>query len=515
MKTARVLASIALTLAVAAAAAEGIQSRTVYTTAAVGDGSMTFTVDGAVYGPWRAIVGLPAFFPGSAHWGMLVATLDRGWALIVDGKAEGSWKGADYENVSDLAMSPDGKTRSVRADLPGSALVRSVRIVNGKPYGPYEMVERPTFSPSGGGWAFRANAGSDRFLIANGKRFGPYRGFMDPSFEPDGKVSIVAMGEAGSKVIVDGKEYGPFAEAELLYSGDGNCLGYWAQRKAGGQQWTVAKKTYGPYDYVDRGRAWFGMDGKDWLVRVYKGSSSILLQSGKETVLGRLDTPGLPGGYLYTYEEGMGQFVVFNSSKSGPYETARGLTWTSDGSAWAMMHKTYPKGAGRTLSFVAVNGMSYPGSGLVKLAGREGFAWASGGFESDGIVQYWKDGAISSKTVFKVEGAAGAWTVSAGGVSVVPYDEIVGDPVIDPTGSHWGLLALRTAGVYAVVVDGKEAGLFAFERAVDFFHERARRRLVLHRLPEMGGAEFAHAGSRRAGLRPVPRLRPGFVLRRW
>jgi hypothetical protein len=133
---------------------------------------------------------------------------------------------------------------------------------DGKTWGPYaEIATNPWASPDGSHWGLLAKTDDRSFVaLVDGKESspnGPFDRCIDFSISnsgagwsftavPDSKVA-----EAVVKV-VNGKEYGPFAFADMSYfSGDGTGFYFWAraQGKNGGSLLTFDEKAYGPFTF--------------------------------------------------------------------------------------------------------------------------------------------------------------------------------------------------------------------------------------------------------------------------
>ncbi len=434
---------------------QDLQSRTVYTVSP-GEAGMHLAVGGKTFGPYAGVEGTPWFDPaGGPAWAMALRTPEGKLALLVNGEEKALAR--EYSRLTSISMSPDGRHWSAGAEFAVKDRQQWAMIVDGKEYGAYDRVEDFTWAPAAGGWYFAARTGAGTTIVRGSSRYGPYPGYRDATFDAEGKrlAFLVPRADGSWTVRVDNREYGPYPGAQIVRTGNGAFLGYLATLKNGKLQLTVADKSYGPYEYVDWGREYVSPDGRDWLVMVFRNNRRILLQNGKETELGRLSVWKLAKGWLYTYEKGMEEFVVFNGTRYGPFETGRDLTVTRDGSTWAISHKRYANNSEQ--SFVTVNGKEYSGSGLSYVPGpQEYFSWVSGGIDSDAVYQrYTKE--LASTVLYTVTRSDAGISVSAGGKTTGPYREISGDPAVSADGSHWGVLARAGEDRFIALVDGKES----------------------------------------------------------
>ena len=249
------------------------------------------------------------------------------------------------------------------AELATDKRARSLVIVDGKASDAFEQLEEFAWSPAGRGWYARGRTGGSTFIVRAGKKYGPYQDARDFAFDAAGtKLAFTGSRSSDTWIRVDDKEYGPYASAGIVRTGNGAFLGFSATLKNGTLELTVAGTKYGPYTYVDWGREYVSPDGKDWLVMVFRGAKRILLQNGKETELGRLSVYKLPKGWMYTYEKGNAQYLVFNGKQFGPFEIGRDLSVTRDGASWGIRHQRTVANAEQ--SFVTVNGSEYQGTGF-------------------------------------------------------------------------------------------------------------------------------------------------------
>lgn len=444
---------------------QDIESRKVLMTSAV-DGGLQLDVGGKTFGPYASFEGTPWFSRDGKHWGMVVRKPGGAFAILVDGQEKAVYP-KEYNRCWDISLSPDGGSWCVRAEMATNARARSLVIVDGKAQGPFDQVEELAWSPAGRGWYARARAGGSMYVVRAGKKHGPLQGVSDACFDAAGaKLALVQIKGGDTWIRIDDREYGPYASAEIIRTGNGAYLGFLATLKNGTLELTVAGTKYGPYGYVDRGREYVGPDGKDWLVMVFRGSKRILLQNGKETELGRLSVYKLAKGWMYTYEKGTGQYLVFNGKQFGPFETGRNLAVTRDGSSWGISHTRYA--ANTEQAFVTVNGKEYPGTGFTCDAGGDYFSWISGGIDTDAVYQRFAK-ELSSKTLYTVSKSGNGVTVSADGKTWGPYREIAGSPWASPDGAHWGLLAAAADGRVVALVDGIESpAMGPYARVFDF-----------------------------------------------
>ena len=431
---------------------QDIESRQVFMTSAV-EGGLQLEVDGKTFGPFSSLEGTPWFSRDGKHWGMVVRKPDGAFVILVDGQEKAVYP-KEYDRCWDVSLSPDGGSWCVRAELATNARARSLVIVDGKAQGPFDQVEEFSWSPAGRGWYVRARVGSSTYVARAGKKYGPLQGLSDACFDAAGaKLALVQIKGGDTWIRIDDKEYGPYASAEILRTGNGAFLGFLATLKNGSLELTIAGTKYGPYGYVDRGREYVSPDGKDWLVMVFRGSKRILLRNGKETELGRLSVYKLAEGWMYTYEKGNGQYLVFNGKQFGPFETGRNLAVTRDGSSWGISHRRTVANVEQFL--VTVNGIEYPGTAFTYDAGGDYFSWVSGGVDGDAVYQrFAKD--LSSKTLYAVSKSGDGVTVTADGKTWGPYRGIACNPWASPDGAHWGLLALAGETGCMALVDGVE-----------------------------------------------------------
>jgi hypothetical protein len=446
---------------------QDIQARKVFTTAPV-EGGLQLDVGGKAYGPFAGIEGTPWFSRDGKHWAMVARRPDRAFVILVDGQEKAVYP-KEYSRCWDVSISPDGGSWSVRAELASNVRARSLVIVDGKAQGPFDQVEEFAWSPAGRGWYARARTGGSLYVARAGKKYGPLQGVSDACFDAAGaKLALAEIKGGDTWIRVDDKEYGPYASAGIVRTGNGAYLGFLATLKNGTLELTVAGTKYGPYTYVDWGREYVSPDGRDWLVMVFRGSKRILLQNGKETELGRLSVYKLAKGWMYTYEKGNGQYLVFNGKQFGPFEIGRDLSVTRDGSSWGIRHLRTV--AGTEQSLVTVNGKEYPGTGFAYdgMGADDYFSWVSGGVDSDAVYQRFAK-ELSTTTLYAVSKSGDGVTVSAGGKTWGPYREIACSPWASPDGSHWGLLARSGETSYVALVDGAESpAVGPYARAYDF-----------------------------------------------
>jgi hypothetical protein len=445
---------------------QDIRTVKVYTAQPV-EGGVQLQVGAGVYGPYAGLEGTPWFSADGRSWGMVLRKPDGQVGVLVNGQEKAF--GKDYNSLMDVSLSPDGAHWSVRADQRSGQPTRNLRIVDGNSYGAYDMVADIEWSPTSASWYFTARTGSSLFVVQDGKRYGPMQAITDVAWDAAGRrLCLVESRTGGTWVRVNEREYGPFDRAQIVRTGDGTFLGFLTTLRNGNRELTIADKKYGPYSYVDWGREYISADGTDWLVMVVRGSRAILLQNGKETELGRLAVYKLAKGWLYTWEQGEQEFVVFNGTQYGPYMTGRNLAVTGDGSTWAMSHKRYDQN--RESSFVAVNGKDYSGTGFshVITATEDYFSWVSGGVDSDALYSRC-DGGLVTQRLYAVSTPAAGITVEAGGKTSGPYQQTATSPSASPDGAHWGLVARTADNKYMVLVDGKESGPYGpYDQVRDF-----------------------------------------------
>jgi hypothetical protein len=446
---------------------QDIESRMVFTTVPV-EGGLQLDVGGKTFGPYASLEGTPWFSRDGKHWGMVVRRPDRAFVILVDGQEKAVYP-KEYDRCWDISLSPDGGSWSVRAELATNARARSLVIVDGKAQGPFDQVEEVAWSPAGRGWYARARTGGSIYVARAGKKYGPLLGVSEACFDAAGTKLALAETKAGEAWIrVDDKEYGPYASAEIVRTGNGAYLGFLATLKNGSLELTIGGTKYGPYGYVDWGRQYVSPDGREWLVMVFRGSKRILLQNGKETELGRLSVYKLAKGWMYTYEKGNGQYLVFNGKQFGPFEIGRDLSVTRDGSSWGIRHIRTVANAEQSL--VTVDGKEYPGTGFayVGTGADEYFSWVSGGVDGDAVYQRFAK-KLTTTTLYTVKKSGDGVTVSAGGKTWGPYREIACSPWATPDGSHWGLLARTGEASYVALVDGAEnPAVGPYARVYDF-----------------------------------------------
>jgi hypothetical protein len=446
---------------------QDIETRNVYTTVPV-DGGVQLEVGGKTFGPYKGLEGTPWFSRDGKHGAMVARKPDGAFVILVDGQEKAVYP-KEYTRCWDVSVSPDGGSWSVRAELATDKRARSLVIVDGKASEALEQLEEFAWSAAGRGWYARGRTGGSTFVVRAGKKYGPYQDARDVAFDAAGtKLAFSGTRGGDSWIRVDDKEYGPYASAGIVRTGNGAYLGFLATLKNGTLELTVGGTKYGPYSYVDWGREYVSPDGKDWLVMVFRGSKRILLQNGKETELGRLSVYKLAKGWMYTYEKGNAQYLVFNGKQYGPFEIGRDLSVSRDGSSWGIRHVRTVGNAEQ--SFVTVNGKEYPGTGFVYVGtGTDDyFSWVSGGVDGDAVYQRFAK-ELSTTTLYAVSKSGDGVTVSAGGKTWGPYREIACSPWASRDGTRWGLLARIDSDRFVALVDGVESpAVGPYARAYDF-----------------------------------------------
>jgi hypothetical protein len=444
-----------------------IETRKVFTTAAV-DGGLQLEVGGKTFGPYKSFEGSPWFSQDGKHWAMVARKSDDAFVILVDGQEKAVYP-KEYTRCWDISVSPDGGSWGARAELAADTRARSLVIVDGKASEALEQLEEFAWSPSGRGWYARGRTGGSTFIVRAGDKYGPFQDAREMAFDTAGaRLALAQVKGSDTWIRVDDKEYGPYASAGIVRTGNGAYLGFFATLKNGTLELTIAGTKYGPYTYVDWGREYVSPDGKEWLVMVFRGSKRILLQNGKETELGRLSVHKLTRGWMYTYEKGNMQYLVFNGKQFGPFEIGRDLSVSRDGSSWGIRHLRTVANAEQSL--VTVNGREYPGSGFayVGTGAEDYFSWVSGGVDSDAVYQRFAK-ELSTTTLYTVEKSGEGVVVKAAGKSWGPYREIACSPWASPDGAHWGLLARRGETSYVALVDGVESpAIGPYARVYDF-----------------------------------------------
>lgn len=216
---------------------------------------------------------------------------------VVDGK-----KGAEYDDISELSFSPDGKTfafwasdkkerfvvigdqrREAYDREPGgtnSEVVwspdgksyaysvsrgkKQMVVLNGKAGRPFDEISTPFFAPDGKTLCYysRTDSGSYTFVMGEVEVSSPSESVSSVTFSPDGKsYAYAACSDGKFAVVVGGKRgisYGTCV-IRLQYSPDGRAVAYVGSRDSK-EHVIVGEKEYGPFDRVKM--LTFSPDGK-------------------------------------------------------------------------------------------------------------------------------------------------------------------------------------------------------------------------------------------------------------
>jgi hypothetical protein len=461
------MAAAGMALAAAFAFAQTAERRAAWSARPV-EGGFMYEISGAEYGPYGSIDMRPWMSPDASKWAFSFQRKDGSHAVLVNGGEVAVLPG--FRDCGNIILSPDGKDWALRGTDPNG---KQSMVFSGKAYGPFDRVSDAEFLP-GGHWRCRAETGKGRILLLDGRQYGPYSGgFMGIAFDRSGQPGFDFGKDDGTSWFwYGGRENGPYAEVQALTDPAGYLMGYSGRTKAGKLELVAYGKKYGPYDYYLVDRLSASPDGKDWMILVTKAGKQYLLQNGKETAYNRCAAYRISNGTLFTYEEGMSEYIVYNGKKLGPYETVRDFMLSGDGATWACGYVVYSKVPGKPdLRHVLVNGTDYEGTALARAEDSSGehFSWVSGGMSGPAAYNRSR-GDPAARTLFGLKAAPdGSVSIVSGSGVLGPYESIASQPWTSADGAHWGILAAAGGGMVVPVIDGSErARLGPYDKAYDF-----------------------------------------------
>ncbi|MEI8094492.1 MAG: hypothetical protein WCG80_09785 [Spirochaetales bacterium] len=439
--------------------AQVIQKQTLYTTAKV-EGGVTVTVDGQTFGPYQGVEGVPAFSADLQHWALVARKTGPGNAheVLVDGKSATTLD--QYNGLMGLSLTEDGKTWSLVAGLSTNSRQNAVRITNGVASPPLGNVGPLVGSPDGKSSYFVAESDKGRVVVLNGKVLGPFQDVRFAAWDLGGSKLAFSFSRGGSWFLwTDGKEAGPFQDAQPITRADGAWLGTSTTDKANKTTLNIGGKAYGPYDSVAPNLDWKSADGTKWMTRAYKKGVAYLVDNGKETKLDSLDFQTLPGGSWVARYGGFANWRLnIDGQVLGPYDAPSTPLAFADGSNWAFSYGTLPNDPTEKYFIRLKNGKTYPGAHLKLIADDQGqaFTWYTDDRQGPLVFsRVDKSGYQSTTLVTVVPSPPDGITLQAEKVTSGPYAEVTGWAA-SPDGRHWGALVRLSGDRYQVVVDGRE-----------------------------------------------------------
>ena len=176
----------------------------------------------------------------------------RRYCVVLDGE-----RGPEYERVSELTFSPDGKRFACVAEKAGRRCI----VLDGKEGSWEDDLCCPTFSPDGRALACSVRKDSSWFMVYHEERFGPYDWCGAPVISQDGKHIAFIVEEKGP----DSHGYCPLDPDEPVQRNDRYCIA--VDGEAG--EWFEAV-----------GAACFSTDGKKIFYPAVQAGELYLVETG-------------------------------------------------------------------------------------------------------------------------------------------------------------------------------------------------------------------------------------------
>lgn len=292
------------------------------------------------------------------------ARREKGWSLIVDGRA-----GPTFDGLGEVVLSPDGAHVAHAAQRKGAwfvvldetpgpafdailegtlqfgrggrfayvarqgAFVRA--IVDGTPGPRYDGIGALRFSEDGAAVAHVGRRGEEAFFWMNGRESPPAEAIAHHALAPrGGRFAYLAKRAGQWRVTVDGVESAPYARiSEVVFSEDGARVAY-AGRRADGEVIVLDGVEGPPYEEIAPGSLLFG-DGGRLAYAARHGRGWHIVVNGEEgPAYDAVDRPVFARrGSKFGYVAGSrgARFVVIDGREQRPFAWAADLTFSADG----------------------------------------------------------------------------------------------------------------------------------------------------------------------------------------
>ncbi|MDC3954624.1 hypothetical protein [Polyangium jinanense] len=293
------------------------------------------------------------------------ARREKGWSLVVDGRA-----GPSFDGLGEVVLSPDGAHVAYAAQRKGAwfvvldetpgpafdailegtllfgrggrfayvarqgAFVRA--IIDGTPGPRYDGIGALRFSEDGAAVAHAGRRGEEAFFWMNGRESAPAEAIAYHALAPRrGRFAYVAKRNGQWRVTVDGVESAPYARiSEVLFSDDGAHVAY-AGKRADGEVIVLDGVEGPPYEEIAPGSLVFGGEGGRLAYAARRGRDWHIVENGQEgPAYDAVDRPvfarrGAKFGYVAA-SRGT-RFVVIDGREQRPFAWAGDLTFSADG----------------------------------------------------------------------------------------------------------------------------------------------------------------------------------------
>lgn len=288
----------------------------------VGKRSGTYfaVIDGQEFGPYEHISRQPIkFSQDNKHYGF-IAKLGKTFHAIIDGEP-----GPGYEAIVTVRFSPKGTHTSYIAKN-GEAWIP---VLDGMELGRFQEVREPqfTFAANGTRPGLIVRKGKSWHVLLDGKLGPAYNDARNLSISQDGASTAYLAQREGTKhpfLVLNGKELtGNFSK--LTFSPEGGSTAVVRGGK-GKQSVLVNGKEGGVYDAILAPGAVFSKDGKHFLYAAAKQGKIVVVVDGEERdtleKFGKVKPKFLAstGKYFYSIVENEKEVLVYNGTRSQPYE---------------------------------------------------------------------------------------------------------------------------------------------------------------------------------------------------